>query len=294
MNKKIRAVLPAILIALCIVWGGASESFAKQRSHVTDEAELLTEEEEKQINQAILAFSELTGMDAVVVTVNDDQGLGAREFADRFYETGDYGEGEQKSGFLYLLDMAEREAYISTTGGAVTLFSDRVIEELLDEAYESLSEEDFAGSALAVINGGAARYREAIQAGWVYEADSGIWNGDGVIRPEKSVSPAEALISALIAALVSLWIGNGVKRRYRMQDGKTVAILSSAGLLAASGSAFAFSGAADELLHSHTVRRMLPPPVLKSFGSGGSTPFGPSSTHHSSGGGVHGGGGRKF
>ena len=54
---------------------------------------------------------------------------------DDFYDEHDFGIGSRRSGALLLIDMDNREAYISTKGYAITLYSDARIEAMLDDTF---------------------------------------------------------------------------------------------------------------------------------------------------------------
>lgn len=276
---------------MLLSFGGRGARAGERR--VMDDAGLFSAEEQARIAETVEEVRLRTGMDAAVVTTADKQGLSARDYADRRYEEEGFGEGDERSGFLYLIDMEGREIYISTAGGAITLISDSVNEKLLNEAYNVITDEgDYARSAETVLRMVSDYYVRATEMGWGYDAASGVWR-EPVRR--RSLSPLKVLASMLISGLTGLGAVRRVKRQYAMKDDRANAAGSAAGLLAIAGVAFAFSNEADELLDRRTERRAIPLPKNSDRkGGGGSGPFGHSSTHMSSGGMRHGGGGRKF
>lgn len=287
MKRMMKIGLVSLLLALlCVMPVCAAEG-----TPVADMAGLFAEDETAALVEGIAAFQQHTGIDAVIVTTTDKEGYSAEAYADLFYEQGGYGKGSARSGFLYLIDMEEREVYISTAGGAIELLSDSNIEKLLNEAYHSLSDAEYAGSAEAVLHLASDYYDQAMKKGWSYDAESGSWTAP---VKKRALTPLKLLVSALLSALAGLTAVGNVKRKYAMKDSVAQASASAAGLLAITGAAFSFHTQADELLHRSTERRLLPSGGASGRGGNGSGPFGPSTTHMSSGGMRHGGGGRKF
>ena len=292
MNKKniIRLRTAAVLIAGFILSLLLTFAAFAADTRVYDDANLFSPEGEFRISEEIERVRQHTGLDIVVVTTLNKQGMDTQTFADEVYERGGFGTGNSHSGLIYLIDMEDRVPCISTEGGAITLLSDSEIEKLLDGAYNYLSNADFAGSAVSVVRGVAASYDDALDKGWTYDKATGEWQAP---VKKRSLSPWKLLLSALAALGSGFGAKSKVERQYAMKDTAGAASFNTARLLAMAGCAFAFSGKADDLLNSRTERRALP--KVRSGGSSGGGPHGHSTTHTSSSGRVHGGGvGRKF
>ncbi len=291
-SKKLRAVC-ALLFTMVLTVLSASTVFAAGSDRVHDAANLFTEQEISELSALIEQGVAQTGMDMVVVTTNDKKGRDTQAFADEVYETGNFGVGSAKSGFLYLIDMEERVPCLSTAGGAITLLSDSEIQRLLDDAYDHLASGDYAGSAKAVIRDAVGSYEDAVGKGWTYDSGSGVWSEP---VKKKTMNPLKLLFSALISAFTAFGATGKVRREYAMKDADRTSAAAAAAILGAAGAAFVFANQKDDLLSQHTERRALPR-VQNSGrgGSGGGGPHGPSTTHVSGGGMTHGGGvGRKF
>ena len=110
---------------------------------IYDYAELLTEDQEKDLALKAKDILAKHNIDIAIVTANSTNGLSSMEYADDFYDYNSFGYGEESSGLLMLINMEEREVWISTTGKAITIFSDGDIETLLDAAYEGLSQGNY-------------------------------------------------------------------------------------------------------------------------------------------------------
>ena len=292
-HGKLRAVC-AMLFAAMLALLSATVVFAAGSDRVHDAAGLFTEQEISEISALIEEGVSKTGMDMVVVTAADKKGRGTQAFADEVYETGNFGVGSAKSGFLYLIDMEDRVPCISTAGGAITLLSDSEIQRLLDDAYDHLASGDYAGSAKAVIRDAIGSYEDAAGRGWTYNPETGVWSEP---VKKKSMNPLKLLFSAVASALAAFGATGKVRREYAMEDQKQkTGAAAAAALLGAAGAAFVFANQKDDLLSQHTERRALPR-VQNTGGrdGGGAGPHGPSTTHVSGGGVTHGGGvGRKF
>ena len=276
----------AFAVCLCLMLAAAISVFAADQ-RVYDAAGLFSAEQKNSLESSIQDLRSRTGMDAVVVTATDKKGKSTQDFAEECYYTGGFGQGSGKSGFLYFIDMEERVTHISTAGGAITVFSDSNLDKVMDNAYAYLGNGDFAGSAESVISDFVGYYDKALDMGYTYDADSGIWTAP---VKKKSLSPLKLLISALLSALTASGSVNSVKRKYAMKDEAASAAKSTMAALAIAGLGFAFANRQDDLIDSHTVRRALPI-APKGSGGGGSSnkPFGGSTTHTGAGGMTFGG-----
>ena len=110
---------------------------------VYDFAELLTPSEEEQIYNRVQKFINKTNLDLAVVTINDNNKFSAMEYADDFYDYNDFGTDSEYSGVLFLVDMDTREIYMSTTGKAISMYSDYRIDMTLDAIYQDFSNENY-------------------------------------------------------------------------------------------------------------------------------------------------------
>ena len=276
----------AFAVCLCLMLAAAISVFAADQ-RVYDAAGLFSAEQKNSLESSIQDLRSRTGMDAVVVTATDKKGKSTQDFAEECYYTGGFGQGSGKSGFLYFIDMEERVTHISTAGGAITVFSDSNLDKVMDNAYAYLGNGDFAGSAESVISDFVGYYDKALDMGYTYDADSGIWTAP---VKKKSLSPLKLLISALLSALTASGSVNSVKRKYAMKDEAASAAKSTMAALAIAGLGFAFANRQDDLIDSHTVRLALPI-APKGSGGGGSSnkPFGGSTTHTGAGGMTFGG-----
>lgn len=120
------------------------EGFTGKYPHIMDTAKLLTKEEVAELETKLSDISERQSLELVVVTANDCEGFEVADYAERIFETCDYGYGENKDGILLLLSMAERDWYIATHGTGIDALTDKRIENIGNEMVSYLSGGDYA------------------------------------------------------------------------------------------------------------------------------------------------------
>ena len=110
---------------------------------LVDEADLLSDAEEKDLLSKLDEISERQKCDLVIVTVKDLGGKTPEAFADDYFDYNGYGQGEDYSGLLLLLSMKERDWHITTTGYAIRAFTDAGLEYMSDRFVPKLSSGEY-------------------------------------------------------------------------------------------------------------------------------------------------------
>ena len=263
--KRLFAGLLASIFFMLPMWVGAAGP-----SFVFDDGNLFSAEEAGTLEESLAAASSECPFPLYVATTSYAGGKSAREYADDFYDYGGLGYGADHSGALLLIDMDNREAYITTTGQAISIYSDSRIDALLDVVVPKLKKQDYYGAAAAFLSK-AKGYALSGAAGDAYEEDYGLHR-----FPLWQVALAAGGISLAAAGIFfgAVCWKYAAKRKdadypFRQQSG--VQILQSE----------------DRFINKTIITRRIP----QNTGSGGS---GGSSTHTSSSGTSHGGGGRGF
>ena len=212
--------------------------------------------------------------DIVIVTTLDDEGLGAMNYADDFYDYNGY----KDDGVLLFISMSTSEMYISTKGKGTDYITDYGIDYIFDQISGDLS----SGRFYEAFNKYADQTDKLIK-----EAESGnVIDVDN--KPKKSFGAANVGISAitgLISSLISALVLKGQMRNVHYE--------SYAGNYVAENS-FHITGMSDMLVNRHVSRI---PRARRNDTSGHSpTHFsgGGSHTHTSSSGSSHGGHGGHF
>lgn len=135
----IKSVFLILALLLAIGWAVPVRAAGKL-SLVEDYAGLLEEEEEQELRTKLEEISSRQGMDVVVVTVDSLKERTATEAADDFYDYNGYGQGSTKDGILLLIAMGDRSWAISTTGEAISVFTDAGQEYMVEQFLPYLSD----------------------------------------------------------------------------------------------------------------------------------------------------------
>lgn len=114
----------------------------KDLPRLVDNADLLTDEEERLLSQELYAARKKLMFDLVIVTVNTTDGKTMNEFADDYYGKG-YGCSEKHNGALLLVNMDGREWRIRSSRGGVPSLSEDNLETLGEIIKPYLSEGEY-------------------------------------------------------------------------------------------------------------------------------------------------------
>lgn len=267
-----KKIVVSILTAGLLLAFSSVTAFAGQ--WVYDNAGLFTDEEEAGLEELSAAFRTDTGMDFVILTA-DDAYSSAMERADDFYDQN----GFAADGMLYLIDMYNREAWISTAGQMIYLLTDSRIDAVFDETNGFLTDGAYYDAAEGVLR----RCKEYVKAGapsggsYAYDPETG--NIVGRYEEEKSFN--------LLFIPIALLLGGAgfaapfflVRHSYELKGSTYRYNFHSSGSLDV-------TERTDQYLSTTVVR--VPHPKDSGGGGGG------SAVHTSSGGSTHGGGGRGF
>lgn len=273
--KKIisRVLVIALMMILCI---SLSSNISADLKRVVDKATLFSDEEINSLESSINKISHKYNMDIVIVTTNDNQGKSSKEYADDFFDYEGYGLGDKNSGILMLINMDDREVYISTSGNGERYFTDSRVDNILDDVYSYLSNGNYSKGAEVFLKDTSYYLEKGIPSNQ-YTVDE---NGDIVLSTEAKIK--RVFIALLIALVISSVICGIVVMQY-----KKPAALPEENYL--DRNSINFTRRSDRFITTNTTRRKIPKNNGNSGGSGGRT-----TTHTSSSGNSHGGGGRKF
>ena len=128
MKKLIIVLLLFTSVLLVSVTVNAADLF------VFDNAEVLSDSFESDINEAIIDFKQNHNADLVILTTDTLDGRSPSYYADDFY---DYN-GFDQNGILLLISFEDNDVYISTSGNGINAFTDYGIDKALRAGYNEL------------------------------------------------------------------------------------------------------------------------------------------------------------
>ena len=270
------AALAALILAaaLAVPAFAVEGGFADLYYRIFDDAEVLTEDEDNELEASLEELSVRQSFDVVVATIDslEDEGYTSmEEYADDLYDYCQYGYGENRDGVLLLVSIGDRKWHISTCGYGITAFTDAGIQYLGEQMTPFMADGDYAGAFRTFVQWTDA-YVTAAREGHPYDVDN---------MPHESLS-IMYLGLALVIGLVTALIVTGVMKSQL----KSVAPQQDATSYVRQGS-MKLTNQRDLFLY-RDVHRTERPKETSSGDSGG------SSTHTASRGSTHGGGGGSF
>lgn len=277
MKRRLSAL---ILIFICFFTLCSPLMAAAPR--VNDLANLLSLDQMDDLEKKLNILSETYQMEVAIVTTNDAQGKTATAYADDFYDTHEYGYGDNWDGVLFLIDMDNRELAISTSGLGARYLNDARINHLMDTIAPSLTAGNYYEGCNAFINGTENYFKSGIPAnGYLdFEDKRPFTNSYGNPLTVKNylVYAGVAFLVALVVASITRAI---ISYRYKHPHHTVPATLPDQ-------LSVNYTEKHDQFISTHTTRTK----IETSSSNGGSG--GGSSMHRSSSGRSHGGGSRGF
>lgn len=274
--RSLCAALAALvlLLALAAPAFAAESGFADLYYRMNDSAQLLTEDEDNELEASLEELSVRQSFDVVIATIDSLDGEGytsMEEYADDLYDYCQFGYGANRDGVLLLISKDDRKWHISTCGYGITAFTDAGIQYLGQQMTPDMADGDYAAAFRTFIRWTDA-YVTAAREGHPYDVNN---------MPHEPLSILY-LGLALVIGLVTALIVTGVMKSQL----KSVAPQPDASTYVRQGS-MRLTNQHDRFLY-RDVHRTERPKASDSSDSGG------SSTHTSSSGTTHGGGGGSF
>lgn len=145
--KKISALILAVFL-LCL--SVLSVSANEERVHIVDNADVLTQSEESELDSLLAEISEKHEYDVVVVTVDSVGSKTMGSYASSYFKSNGYGMGDDGSGTILLVSMTEREWYIDYFGEEILPYADEMAEYFVSDLSFGDYYEAFVSFANAV------------------------------------------------------------------------------------------------------------------------------------------------
>lgn len=145
MKVRITGGVLAFFLLFTVFCGGLT-AFAEEK-RVYDQAGLFSADSAMLLDARASTLTHKLEVDFIIVTTDDARGKTPQAYADDFYDGNGFGVGGDKSGVLFLIDMDNREVYLSTSGKAIAYLTDTIIDGLLDDSIGYLKQQDYSGAA---------------------------------------------------------------------------------------------------------------------------------------------------
>lgn len=277
-SKRLRslfAALAALMLAVILtvpafaVEGG----FADLYYRMNDSADVLTEDEDNELEDALEELSLRQSFDVTIATIESLESVGydsMEAYADDLYDYCQFGYGPDMDGVLLLVSVGDRKWHISTCGYGITAFTDAGIQYLGQQLTPSWPMETTPVPS-APLSSGRILHRRC-PGGPPYDVNN---------LPREPLS-LMYLFLALGIGLALAWVVVHVMKSQL----RSVAFQENAASYVREGSMNLTNS--RELFLYRDVHRTERPKESSSDDSGG------SSTHTSSSGTTHGGGGGSF
>ncbi|MBE6844451.1 MAG: TPM domain-containing protein [Ruminococcus sp.] len=271
--KKIFAVAAAAFTMLMPVsFSASAELINPELPRVIDNAELFSDSEEQALNDKINEIISAYDFDVVILTEESIGGESPMNYADDYYDYEGYGANGNGDGVLFLINMDERDWWISTKGYGITVFTDYGIEKIEEIVVPELSG-GFYFDAFELFLQTTEEYIKAANSGEPYDVDNKYMTTDDKFKSiliSVGVGLGIGLVVALIVVLVFKSQLKSVEFEYAAREYEVK-------------NSFNVTRSNDIFLFRNVTKRKKP----ENNGGG-------SSTHISSSGSSHGGGGGKF
>ncbi|MGM0213647.1 TPM domain-containing protein [Enterococcus sp. AZ109] len=264
--RKVLWFLGLLLFLLPINALAASDS-------VVDEAGLFTSDQQAELASLADTLNEKIKGETFVLTTNsnteDPQLFANQQLKARV--------GEDGNGALLLLDMGQRELYLTYSGNMIDFITDRRRDNILDSVEAAMQEGDYYQAASGYFTQ-AAEFVDAGVPGGHFRMDG----ETGEVTVYRAITGLEAAIALGIAGIVGIAFFVVTRMRYQLK-------LGTYRYPYREQSHLELDERQDQLVNSFVTTRRIPKPSNNGGGMGGG-----GSTTNSSGGGTFGGGGRSF
>lgn len=140
MKRRISVMIAALLLVFGL---SSSAVFAEGSGDMFfyDDAGILTQTELAPVNSRLQEISDAQQCGVYVKTTNDFNGLTPNAYADDFYDGSGLGYGSGNSGIILVVNYESGDWAISTTGYAITYFTDAGQEYIMDYVLQFLRDD---------------------------------------------------------------------------------------------------------------------------------------------------------
>lgn len=148
--RSLCAALAALVLLVALAAPAfAADGFADLYYRMNDSAEVLTEDEDGELEASLEELSVRQSFDVIIATIDSLESEGCtsmEEYADDLYDYCQFGYGENRDGVLLLVSIGDRKWHISTCGYGITAFTDAGIQYLGEQMTPDMADGDYAAA----------------------------------------------------------------------------------------------------------------------------------------------------
>lgn len=270
-----------MLVFMIVSLFAGTAAYASNPINVVDDLDYLSASEIAELQSRIDEVKSTYTLDTVIVITDNTEGKSSTAYADDYYDYNNYGLDASFSGVLMLINMQKREVWISTTGRAIDIYTDKRTSNMVDRVTSSLSNGSyfaacnrFIDDVISYANTGVPKnqYREE------RDPDLNYYNPTYLQKVSRMLKLWPVYIIPLIISIAATLIISYSSKGKVTTTSRTYE----------EGGSFVLNQNTDQYIRETTTRTKI---QSQSSGGGGG---GRSSTHRGSSGRSHGGGGGRF
>ena len=138
-------LIPVNAMAAEVLWDSYEIPSTRQKERLLDNADLLSDSEEKYILQQLDSYSEKWKCNLAILTVDAHNGP-IQDYADDYFDYNGFQADYNNRGILFMLSMEDREWAISTSANIAAAFTDYGQEYMMDRMLPYLLDGDYNGA----------------------------------------------------------------------------------------------------------------------------------------------------
>ncbi len=162
--------LIATVFCIVFLFVFSFSAYASFNVMIDDSANLFSADEIESIDSAAYEFASANDFSVAVVTTDDAMGKSAMEYADDYYDNLMFNSGWSEDGICFLIDMDNREIYVSCAGLCIDEYSDYELNSILDSGFSYVADGEYADCIVTMILG-AEKFALSDDEDAYYESD---------------------------------------------------------------------------------------------------------------------------
>ena len=197
-------------LTLCLFLMMLMLTVALADTQVQDDAGLFTADEIAEISAICDRIESAYPVDMFVLTSQDVPSGQTTAYADDYFDYNGLGMGDDRAGMLYLIDMHNRQCWISTRGVMIDYITDEREEGILDAGWDEMLDKEYGQSVIKVLKQTEKYLKQGRTSGqFRYDEVTGRRLTE-LYEPENTLTGMEILIAAIAGlAVTGIFIAGG-------------------------------------------------------------------------------------